>query len=159
MFNSEKSEKLLAESIAEFSAPVRNDSSWATISSEHQVEFLCNSWCLFVGDGDHFCPFAEVILDAENVLVPSAFTHLHQIYGNLIPHFLRNRYTFQLWMGFLNTDGFPTLTSVATLDIIFHILHDTSPITLPCNNFSSATHSKKYWRLHWGFLQTRRNWQ
>ena len=43
MFNSEKSEKLLAESIAEFSTPVRNDSSRATISSEHQVEFLHNS--------------------------------------------------------------------------------------------------------------------
>ena len=79
MFDSEKSKELLAESIAEFTAPVRNDSSGATISSEHQVEFLGNSRRLFVGDWDHFCPFAEIILDAENVLVTSAFTHLHQI--------------------------------------------------------------------------------
>ena len=43
MFNSKKSEKLLAESIAEFVAPVPNDSSRATISSEHQVKFLGNS--------------------------------------------------------------------------------------------------------------------
>ena len=79
MFDSEKSKELLAESIAEFTAPVRNDSSGATISSEHQVEFLGNSRRLFVGDWDHFCPFAEIILDAKNVLVTSAFTHLHQI--------------------------------------------------------------------------------
>ena len=94
MINSEKSEKPVAQSIVEFSAPVQNDSSRVTISSEHQVELIGNSGGLFVRNRDHFCPFTEVILDAKNVLVPSVFIHLHQIYGNLIPHFLRDFSTF-----------------------------------------------------------------
>ena len=63
MFNTQETKEFVTECIAEFSTPVGNYSSRAFISREHEVQFLSYCGSPFVWNGDHFGPFAEVILD------------------------------------------------------------------------------------------------
>ena len=136
------SEQLITQSIAEFSASVGNDSSWTAIPREYQVQLLSYRGSFLVGYWNHFSPLAEVVLNAENIFVPPTLGHLHEINGDLIPHFLRNWNTFQFCTSFLNTDAFPPLTSVAPLNVVFNIFRNTSPIILSCYNFPCTAHSK-----------------
>ena len=63
MLYTEETKKFITEGIAEFFSPVRNNPFRTAIPREDEVQFFGNSGSSFIGDGYHFHPLAEVILD------------------------------------------------------------------------------------------------
>ena len=142
MLYAEVSEELITESIAEFSALVGNDSPWTAVPCE---QLLSYHKCFLVGYWNHSSPLAEVVLDAKNIFVPPTLAHLHEINRNLIPHFLQHWNTFQFCTSFLDANAFSPGTSVAPLNIVFNMFHDTSPVIL---SYSYVIQSRKLKTLH-----------